>query len=75
MAAVAALADADVMLILTGKVLYDIPRLVLAAVVDEEDAAVAAYLPRRGKRAELVKEHGRGNGQNGLLIIARDDDI
>ena len=46
-----------------------------AAVVDEHDAAVLAYLALGGESGDLLKEHGRGYGENLLLIVAGYNDI
>lgn len=72
--AVAALADADIMLVRLRKLLDDVPRIILAAVVYEKHAAVGAYLARGGKGLELFEEHRRGDWENLLLIVAGNND-
>ena len=73
-AAVAALADADIVLVLCGELADDLPGLVLAAVVDEEDAAVLGDLARGAQVPELLQEQRSGQRKDRLLIVAGDDD-
>ena len=72
-APVAALADAQVMLVPAGQVTNNVPGFVLAAVVDEEDAAVLTDLAGGREGFDLIQEHGGGDGQHLLLVIAGDD--
>ena len=72
-APVAALADAQVMLVLAGQVTNNVPGFVLAAVVDEEDTAVLTNFACGGQGFDLIQEHGGGDGQHLLLVIAGND--
>ena len=72
--AVAALADADIMLVRLCKLLDDAPCVILAAVVYEKHAAVGADLARCGKGVELFEEHRRGYRENLLLVITWNND-
>ena len=58
----AALADADEMLFRLGKLFNYAPGLVLAAVIDEKDAAVLTDLAGGAEALDLFKEHRGGNG-------------
>ena len=74
-AAVAALADADIVLVPFGKLRNDLPRPVAAAVVDEHDPTLGTYFTHSGKLVYLCKEHRRRYRQHRLLIVARHDYI
>ena len=72
--AVAALADADIMLVRLCKLLDDAPCVILAAVVYEKHTAVGTYFARSGKGIELFEEHRRGYRENLLLVITWNND-
>ena len=74
-AAVAALADADIVRIARGQLVDDLPCAVLGAVIHKQDPAVRADFACSGQIGELLQEHRRGDGQNLLLVVAGDDDI
>ena len=73
MAPVAALANAQIVLVLAGKIGDNVPGSVLTAVIDEEDAAVLTDLAGGGEGFDLIQEHGGGDGQHLLLVIAGND--
>ena len=75
MAAVAALRDAEHMLVRGGKLPDDLPGTVAAAVVDIEDAARLGDLACLGQLTELLPEQGRRDRQDLLLVVAWDHDI
>ena len=54
MAAVAALADADIMRVLACKITDELPSAVFGAVVDEADAALVTDFSGRGKAVDFV---------------------
>ena len=74
MAAVAALRDAEKVLVAARKLADDLPGLVLRAVVDEEDPAVFRRFSRGDKASQLLKEKRSRDRQNGFLVITGDDD-
>ena len=74
-AAVAALADADIVRIARSQLIDDLPCAVLGAVIYKQDPAVRADFACSGQIGELLQEHRRSDGQNFLLIVAGDDDI
>ena len=73
-AAVAALGDADEVLVLSGKLLDEGPCGVAGAVVDKEHPALLADKARCGEVADLFQEQGGRDGQHLLLVVAGDDD-
>ena len=73
-APVAALADADVVLVLAGKLADQLPGGVPAAVVHKADPAFAAHQARRGQVLHLLQKLRRSDGQDFLLVVAGDDD-
>ncbi len=73
-AAVAALGNADIVLVLCGKALDQFPRFVAGAIVDKEHPAFIADQPLCGQTVDLLQEHRRCNGQYLLLVVAGDHD-
>ena len=73
-AAVAALGNADIVLILRGKALDQLPRFVAGAIVDEQHPALVADHAFFGEAGDLLQEHRRCNGQHLLLVVAGDHD-
>ena len=73
--AVPALADPDAVRIFFRQLPDDVPCAVFAAVVHEQDPALGADLPLGAELFDLLKEHRRRDGQDLLLVVARDDDI
>ena len=73
-APVAALADADEMLVGFGKLADQPPGIVPAAVVDKADPAFFTDQAGGGQIAHLLQKQRRGDGQHLLLVVAGDDD-
>ena len=73
-AAVAALGNADIVLVLCGKALDQFPRFVAGAIVDKEHPAFIADQPLCGQTVDLFQKHGCCNGQHLLLVVAGDHD-
>ena len=73
-AAVAALGNADIVLILRGKALDQFPCFVAGAIVDKEHPAFIADQPLCGQTVDLFQKHGCCNGQHLLLVVAGDHD-
>ena len=75
MPTVAALADTDIMGILTGKVADDLPRLITGTVIDEKDPAVRTDLAAGSQLFDLLQKHGCCHGKHLFFIVAGDNDI
>ena len=73
-AAVAALRDADEVLILRGKALNELPGLVAGAVVYEQHPAFLAHKALCSEALDLFQKHGCRDGQHLLLVVAGDHD-
>ena len=73
-AAVAALGNADIVLVLCGKALDQLPRFVAGAIVDKEHPAFIADQPLCGQTVDLFQKHGCCNGQYLLLVVAGNHD-
>ena len=73
-AAVAALGNADIVLVLCGKALDQFPRFVAGAIVDKEHPAFIADQPLCGQTVDLFQKHRCCNGQHLLLVVAGDHD-
>ena len=73
-AAVAALGDADKMLILFSKLLDEVPRFVPGTIVHEQHPAFFAHKTLCGKAVDLIQKHGGSDGQHLLLVVTGDHD-
>ena len=73
-AAVSTLGDADVVLILRGKILDQLPCLVFGAVVHEQHPALFTHKALCGQRMDLFQKHGCCDGQHLLFVVAGDHD-
>ena len=73
-AAVAALRNADEVLVLLCKALNELPGLILGAVVDEQHPAPVAHKAAGGKVVDLLQEQRGRDGQHCFLIITGDHD-
>ncbi len=75
MAAVSALAYADIVLVALRERTDDTPGLIAAAVVYEQDAAILGYQVLIREFLYLIQKHRRRYRQHLLLVIAGDDNI
>ena len=73
-AAVAALGNADIVLVLRGKILDQLPCLILGAVVHEQHPALFTHKALCGQRMDLFQKHGCCDGQHLLFVVAGDHD-
>ena len=72
---VAALRNALEARVFRGQRRDNLPRLVLAAVVDEQNAALVADFPRVCELTHLVAEHAAGNRQYAFFVVAGNHNI